>query len=81
MLVIFAYYAGIMLNAFGFLSCSKLCWHNRLKPNVHVARSISLYTCSTACKIDTLICNTSVLVLYTYNAIGDLRIMLKIMLV
>ena len=28
MLAIFAYYAGIMLNAFTTL----LCWHNRLKP-------------------------------------------------
>ena len=34
MLAIFAYYAGIMLNAFTTLLCSKLCWHNRLKPNV-----------------------------------------------
>ena len=33
MLAIFAYYAGIMLNAFTTLLCSKLCWHNRLKPN------------------------------------------------
>ena len=32
MLAIFAYYAGIMLNAFIILLCSKLCWHNRLKP-------------------------------------------------
>ena len=35
MLAIFAYYAGIMLNAFTTLLCSKLCWHNRLKPNMH----------------------------------------------
>ena len=33
MLAIFAYYAGIMLNAFTTLLRSKLCWHNRLKPN------------------------------------------------
>ena len=33
MLAILAYYAGIMLNAFATLLCSKLCWHNRLKPN------------------------------------------------
>ena len=32
-LAIFAYYAGIMLNALATLLCSKLCWHNRLKPN------------------------------------------------
>ena len=32
-LAVFAYYAGIMLNAFAFLLCSKLCWHNRLKPS------------------------------------------------
>ena len=31
-LAIFAYYAGIMLNALATLLCSKLCWHNRLKP-------------------------------------------------
>ena len=29
----FHYYAGIMLNAFSHLLCSKLCWHNRLVPN------------------------------------------------
>ena len=28
----FSYYAGIILNAFTTLLCSKLCWHNRLKP-------------------------------------------------
>ena len=28
-----SYYAGIMLDAFGYLLCSKLCWHNRLVPN------------------------------------------------
>ena len=31
-LAIFAYYDGIMLNALATLLCSKLCWHNRLKP-------------------------------------------------
>ena len=30
------YYAGIMLNAFSDLLCSKLCWHNRLVPTVIV---------------------------------------------
>ena len=29
---IFAYYAGIVLNAFASLLSWKLCWHNRLKP-------------------------------------------------
>ena len=28
-----SYYAGIMLNAFNDLLCSKLCWHNRLVPS------------------------------------------------
>ena len=28
----FTYYAGIMLDAFAILLCSKLCWHNWLKP-------------------------------------------------
>ena len=27
-----SYFAGIMLNAFVDLLCSKLCWHNRLVP-------------------------------------------------
>ena len=26
------YYGGIMLDAFSYLLCSKLCWHNRLVP-------------------------------------------------
>ena len=30
----FTYYAGIMLDAFAILLCSKLCWHNWLKPSV-----------------------------------------------
>ena len=30
---LFSYYAGIMLNAFSDLLCSKLCWHNWLVPN------------------------------------------------
>ena len=29
---LFSYYAGIMLNPFSDLLCSKLCWHNRLVP-------------------------------------------------
>ena len=29
---LFSYYAGIMLNAFSDLLCSKLCWHNWLVP-------------------------------------------------
>ena len=28
-----SYYAGIMLDAFRYLLCSKLCWHNWRKPN------------------------------------------------
>ena len=28
------YYAGIMLDAFAILLCSKLCWHNWLKPTL-----------------------------------------------
>ena len=31
----FTYYAGIMLNAFTILLCSKLCWHNWLRPTWH----------------------------------------------
>ena len=30
--VYFAYYAGIMLDAFGYLLCFLLCWHNRPGP-------------------------------------------------
>ena len=35
MLAILACCAGIMLNTFATLLCSKLCWHNRLKPSYH----------------------------------------------
>ena len=34
---LFSYYAGIMLNAFSDLLCSKLCWHNRLVPHAYPA--------------------------------------------
>ena len=30
------YYAGIMLDAFSYLLCSKICWHNRLVPTVGI---------------------------------------------
>ena len=30
----FTYYAGIMLDAFLYLLCSKLCWHNWRRPTV-----------------------------------------------
>ena len=30
---LFSYYAGIILNAFSDLLCSKLCWHNWLVPS------------------------------------------------
>ena len=49
-LATFAYYAGIMLNAVAFLSCSKLCWHNRLKPltgkdwGMHSTFNVTLFT-------------------------------------
>ena len=32
-----SYYAGIMLNAFIDLLCSKLCWHNQLVPTHNVS--------------------------------------------
>ena len=32
-----SYYAGIMLNAFTDLLCSKLCWHNWMVPNPYYA--------------------------------------------
>ena len=31
-----SYYAGIMLNAFSYLLCSKLCWHNWLVRDAHI---------------------------------------------
>ena len=34
-----SYYAGIMLDPFSDLLCSKLCWHNRLVP------SVDMYMC------------------------------------
>ena len=30
----FTYYAGIMPDAFLYLLCSKLCWHNWLRPKL-----------------------------------------------
>ena len=47
-----SYFAGIMLNAFVDLLCSKLCWHNRLVPNYstaalcNIAISIYRYICT-----------------------------------
>ena len=38
-----SYYAGIMLNAFSDLLCSKLCWHNRLIPNCYTAHDDNLH--------------------------------------
>jgi len=35
----FAYYAGIMSDAFGFLLCLLLCWHNWLEPKGDVKDS------------------------------------------
>ena len=31
----FTHYAGIMFDAFTILLCSKLCWHNWLRPTRH----------------------------------------------
>ena len=36
------YYAGIMLDAFAILLCSKLCWHNWLKPTQDVASRFTI---------------------------------------
>ena len=43
MLAVFAYYAGITLNAFATLLCSKLCWHNMLKLTSRSLNSVHLY--------------------------------------
>ena len=48
-LTIFAYYTGIMLNAFAFLLCSKLCWHNRLKPRADCSIREDRYDFSPLC--------------------------------
>ena len=37
-----SYYAGIMLNAFSDLLCSKLYWHNRLVPTPPMAFTVWL---------------------------------------
>ena len=37
----FTYYAGIMLDTFTILLCSKLCWHNWLRPSATVIHEIS----------------------------------------
>ena len=36
------HYAGIMLNAFTTLLRSKLCWHNKLKPNSYTVAIATL---------------------------------------
>ena len=38
-----AYYAGIMLNAFRYLLCSKLCQHNRRVPTSEFEECIRMY--------------------------------------
>ena len=54
-----SYYAGIMLNAFSDLLCSKLCWHNQLVPSYVVTCShlplASIY-CAYTMKILVLEC-------------------------
>ena len=52
----FTYYAGVMLDAFAILLCSKLCWHNWLKPNVHTRMHVcTAYThaCTHMCTLHT----------------------------
>ena len=42
----FTYYAVIMLDAFATLLCSKLCWHNWLKPPpTQYTLAIAIHTC------------------------------------
>ena len=36
-------YAGIMLDAFAVLLCSRLCWHNWLKPSTSGLLDIDSY--------------------------------------
>ena len=43
MLAVFAYYAGIVLNAFATLLRSKLCWHSMLKPTSRPLNGVHLY--------------------------------------
>ena len=42
----YTYYAGIMLDAFAILLCSKLCWHNWLKSNVYDSSDAVIYDIS-----------------------------------
>ena len=45
-----SYYAGIMLDAFSYLLCLKLCWHNRRVPICHYSvASYELVPYSYAC--------------------------------
>ena len=41
---LFFYYAGIMLNAFSDLLCSKLCWHNWLVPSYSITSNNRNFT-------------------------------------
>ena len=49
MLTTFAYYADIKLNAFATLLCSKLSWHNRLKPTDYASQSVACNGHPSAC--------------------------------
>ena len=70
----FPYYAGIMLDAFLILLCSKLCWHNWLKPMSHSSKfstmlygiNMTYFIAINNCIIPVGFVTFSVLVLYSY---------------
>ena len=43
LLIFLTYYAGIMLDAFRYLLCSKLCWHNRPEPSRRATRQCHIW--------------------------------------
>ena len=52
--VYFAYYAGIMLDAFGYPLCFLLCQHNRPGPNEVLQNSMSRHNVTNCDKLKLL---------------------------
>ena len=55
--VYFAYYAGIMLDAFGYPLCFLLCWHNRSGPNKVFQNSMSQHNMTNCDKLKLVNCS------------------------
>ena len=68
-----SYYAGIMLNVFIDLLCSKLCWHNRLVPTCRYVRTLSYYGCGSLTQLLACIMQKSTAAKWKYNQILNMH--------